>query len=160
MEIVVIVLVVLMMLAGLVGCMIPVIPGPTLALLSLVALNFFTSFSVATATLWLLAGVVVVVSGLDYWFQVYGVKKFGGGKKAVYCTVAGLFAGLFIPPVGFIVGPFLGALVGGFLEAPGETGKAFKIAFGAVMGFFTGAFLKLVVCLYMALQLVLALKLF
>ena len=161
MEIVVIVLVVVMMVAGHIGCLIPVIPGPSIAFMSLLVLHFFTTYTLSTGTLWFLGAVVILVTGLDYWFQIYGVKKFGGGKKAVYCTIGGLFVGLiFIPVVGFIVGPFLGALAGGYWEAPNDIRKVFTIAFGALLGFFTGAFLKLFVCIYMAVQLVQAFNLF
>ena len=86
----------------------------------------------------------------DFWLQIYGVKKFGGNKKAVNGTMIGLIVGIFAPiPMGFIFGPFVGALIGAYLDEKDDIIKVFKIASGALIGFIGGLVLKLVVCFYL-----------
>ena len=61
----------------------------------------------------------------------------------------GLLVGIFAPiPLGFIVGPFVGALIGAYLDEKNNIIRVIKIAFGALIGFIGGLVLKLVVCLY------------
>ena len=47
--------------------------------------------------LWQWAAIVVLVTIADFCLQIYGVKKFGGTKKAVNGTMIGLFVGIFAP---------------------------------------------------------------
>ena len=77
--------------------------------------------------------------------QVWGVKKFGGGRKAILGTFLGLFMGLLFPPVGLLIGPFIGAFIGALLEVQDDNTRALKVAIGSFIGFVTGTILKLVV---------------
>ena len=77
--------------------------------------------------------------------QVWGVKKFGGGRKAILGTFLGLFMGLLFPPVGLLIGPFIGAFIGALLEVQGDNTRALNVAIGSFIGFVTGTILKLVV---------------
>jgi hypothetical protein len=101
-----------------------------------------------------LASVVVFVTFLDYWLQIEGVKRFGGGKKATNGTIIGLLVGIFIfTPIGIIVCPFLGAYIGAKMEDKSE--EALKIAFGAIIGFLGGTFLKLLISGFIVYKVVL-----
>ena len=93
-------------------------------------------------------GVVVVAAFfLDYWLQVYAVKFFGGNKKARNGTIIGLILGVILPiPFGILFGPFVGAFIGAKMEE--ENNEPLKIAFGAVLGFIFGSFLKLSLVFY------------
>ena len=71
-------------------------------------------------------------------------KKFGGSKAAVTGSTIGLIAGFFIGPVGIILGPFLGALIGEMIHNKGESDGTLKAAFGAFMGFLTGTGIKMI----------------
>ena len=103
-------------------------------------------------TLWLLAAAVSIITFLDYWLQVYGVKKFGGGKKAINGTILGLILGLFVfPPFGVIIGPFIGAFIGAKMEAKEDSTRAIKIALGALAGFLGGTILKFAVSIYITI---------
>ena len=140
------------LLAGLIGCVIPVVPGPLLAYVSILFLSLFTSHKVSDYFLVMWAGIVIAVTALDLWLQVYGVKKFGGKKKAINGTIIGLIVGLLVPiPFGFIIGPFVGAFIGARTEEEDLT-KVFKIAFGALAGFLSGTILKLAVSAYLAYE--------
>ena len=118
MEFLIIIFVILLLLIGIIGCIIPVLPGPPISFLGIMVFHFFTSYKMDSDTLWLLAGIVSIITFFDYWLQVYGVRKFGGGKKAINGTILGLVLGLlFFPPFGVIIGPFFGAFLGAKMEA-------------------------------------------
>jgi uncharacterized protein YqgC (DUF456 family) len=143
------------MIIGLIGCFIPIIPGPPLCYISLLVLNFFSSYQIENQFLIDWALIIVAITILDIWLQIYGVKKFGGKKMAINGTMIGLIVGLIVPiPFGFIIGPFVGAFLGAYLESEDkEFVKILKIAFGSIVGFLGGIVLKLVVCSYMIVEL-------
>ena len=148
----IIVLVIILLLIGLIGCIIPALPGPPISFLGLLLLHFFTSYTIDVKTLWLLAAIVSLITFLDYWLQIYGVKKFGGGKKAINGTILGLVLGLLLfPPFGVIIGPFIGAFLGAKMEVKGDTNRAIKIAMGALAGFLGGTVLKFSVSIYITI---------
>ena len=152
MDFIIIIIVILLLLIGLIGCIIPALPGPPISFSGLLLFHFFTSYNLEEDTLWLLAAVVVAITFLDYWLQVYGVKKFGGGKKAINGTILGLVLGLLLPiPFGVIIGPFVGAFLGAKMEAKEDTNRAIKIALGALAGFLGGTVLKFAVSIYISI---------
>ena len=148
----IIVLVIILLLIGFIGCIIPALPGPPISFLGLLLLHFFTSYTIDVETLWLLAAIVSLITFLDYWLQIYGVKKFGGGKKAINGTILGLVLGLLLfPPFGVIIGPFIGAFLGAKMEVKEDTNRAIKIAMGALAGFLGGTVLKFSVSIYITI---------
>ena len=70
-------------------------------------------------------------------------KKTGGSKAATTGSTIGLIVGLFVGPVGIILGPFCGALVGELLENNREFKPALKVAWGAFLGFLLGTGIKM-----------------
>jgi uncharacterized protein YqgC (DUF456 family) len=76
-----------------------------------------------------------------------GTKRFGGSKYGVWGTNIGLIVGLFIPPFGFILGPFIGALIGELIYDSNNFNRALKAAIGSFIGFLASTFLKIAVCL-------------
>ena len=100
------------LLAGLVGCIAPGLPGVPLSYLGLLLLHWTdrVQFSWQFLTVW--AVVVVVIQILDYFIPAWGTKKFGGTKYGVWGSTIGLFAGFFMGPLGIIIGPFIGAILG------------------------------------------------
>jgi|TARA_B110000116_G_scaffold219197_1_gene196960 hypothetical protein len=145
----IIVLVIIILLIGLIGCIIPPLPGPPISFLGILLLHFCTSYTIDLETLWLLAAIVSLITFLDYWLQIYGVKKFGGGKKSINGTILGLVLGLLLfPPFGVIIGPFIGAFLGAKMEAKEDTNRAIRIAMGALAGFLGGTVLKFSVSIY------------
>jgi len=136
-------------LLGLLGGVIPGLPGPPISYLAVLVIHFFTGTQFSTRFLWAWALIVVIVFVLDYSLQAWGVKKFGGGRKATIGTFVGLFLGLLFPPVGLLIGPFVGAFVGALAEEKGDNTRAFKIAIGSFIGFITGTVLKLSVSTFL-----------
>jgi uncharacterized protein len=148
----IIIVCVFLMIAGFIGCIVPFIPGPPICYLSLLIFNFATPFDVDTDFLIEWAVIMVAITALDVWLQVYGVKRFGGKKKAINGTLVGLVLGIFIPPFGIVIGPFVGAFIGAYLDEKDDFKKVIKIALGALVGFLSGVVLKVVVCGIMAYQ--------
>lgn len=148
MDIFIICLVAFFLLLGIIGCFVPIIPGPPISYGALLVFHFFSSYNIDQNTLWIWALIVIVVTVFDLWIQIYGVKKFGGTKKAVNGSIIGLIIGIFLfPPFGIIIGPFLGAFIGAKMDDP-DVNKALKIALGAFAGFILGTLVKLSVSLY------------
>ena len=82
---------------------------------------------------------------MDNILPVIGTKKFGGSKRGIWGAAIGLIIGVVLfPPVGLIIGAFLGALAGEL-----TTGKKFTHAlgssFGSFIGFLTGIIIKMIV---------------
>ena len=149
MDIIIICVVAFILLLGIIGCFFPVMPGPPISYVALLVFHFFSSYNIDKNTLWLWALIIIAVTVFDLWVQIYGVKKFGGTKKAVNGSIIGLIIGIFfLPPFGIIIGPFLGAFLGARVEENSDVNKAIKIALGALVGFLAGTMLKLSVSLY------------
>jgi uncharacterized protein YqgC (DUF456 family) len=144
MDYVLIVFGVLFIVGGILGCILPVIPGPPLSYVGLLLLHFTERYSFTPKFLIIWAIVTVVVYALDFIIPAWGTKKFGGSKRGVWGSIIGLIIGMFFfPPIGIIVGPFLGAVVGE-LSLGKESGLALKAGFGSFLGFLTGTLLKLI----------------
>ena len=144
----------LFLIIGFIGCIFPVVPGPPISFLSLLLLQFSDKYALASNTVFFAIGLVVLVTFGDYWLQIYGVKKFGGKKKATYGAIIGLILGFvfsFLFPLFIIIGPFFGAYIGAKMEKNPES-KPFKVAFGALIGFLGGSIIKLFCCIFIAIR--------
>ena len=151
MEILILIGIGILLLLGIIGCFVPIIPGPPISYGGLLVFHFSSSYSIEENILWLMAFVVFAVTIFDIWVQIYGVKKFGGTKKAVNGSIIGLIIGIFFfPPFGIVIGPFLGAFIGARMEENSDGNKAIKIALGALAGFFAGTMFKLSVSVYIS----------
>lgn len=137
-------------LTGIAGCILPVIPGPPLSWAGLLLLHW-TRFAQFSATfLLVMACLAIAVTVLDYVIPVWGTKKFGGSKAGMWGATIGIFAGIFFfPPVGIIIGPFIGAVLGEIIAGK-ESGSALKAGLGSFVGFLLSTGLKLGVSLTMA----------
>jgi uncharacterized protein len=149
METLIIIAGVVLLLVGFIGCIAPVLPGPVIAYMGLVVLQFLPEpvFSVNFLITW--GVVVVLITLLDYVVPVWGTKKFGGSKSGVNGSIAGAVIGfLFFPPLGLIIGPFAGAYLGE-LVAGKNSRIALRSAFGSFIGFLAGTFIKIIAVLIM-----------
>lgn len=156
MEYIIIIIALLFLLVGLIGCIIPFIPGPPLAYIALMILQFREepAFSLNFMLIWLF--IVLLVSILDYAVPLIGTKQMGGSKYGMWGCSLGLIAGLWWPPLGIIIGPFLGAFIGE-LMANQQSDKALKAALGSFLGFAAGTLLKLITCFVMTYYIIVSL---
>jgi uncharacterized protein len=134
------------MLFGIVGSLLPALPGLPVSWLGLLLLYFIPEIPVNYWVLGITLLVVVVISILDYIIPGKGTKYFGGSKYGIWGTNIGLVIGLFFPPLGFVIGPFLGALVGELMYA-NDGNRALKAAFGSFLGLLASTFIKVMLSL-------------
>lgn len=139
----------LLMLAGIAGSLLPVLPGPPLSWLGLLLL-YLTR---AVPNDWLLLGltffIALAVVVLDYVVPALGARRWGGSKAGMMGATLGLLLAVVLPVFGvfgIVVWPFLGALTGELLNNT-PTQRAVKAAWGSVVGFLAGTFLKLVLAI-------------
>jgi uncharacterized protein YqgC (DUF456 family) len=99
-----------------------------------------------------------VLQVLDYIIPAWGTKKFGGTKYGVWGSTLGLLAGLFMGPLGIIIGPFAGAVLGELMyfnrhpqalddsNEQNRINQALRAGLGSFIGLLTGTLLKAVCC--------------
>ena len=134
-----------LMLIGLVGCIIPIIPGPPISFVGLLVLEATNSVDFSGEFLILMFVLAAAVTVLDYIIPIWGTKKFGGTRAGVIGSTIGLIVGLiFFPPLGIIIGPFAGAVIGEMIRND-DFNKALKSGLGSFIGFLLGTGLKLIV---------------
>jgi uncharacterized protein YqgC (DUF456 family) len=130
---------------GFLGCVLPVLPGVTLAYLGLVSLALTKKPGVPITMLVIGLALVAVATVLDMVIPAIGTKKLGGSKWGVFGCTVGAIVGLFFTPWGLVLGPFLGAVAGEVVSGK-HNAAAFKAGAGAFLGFLCGTVLKLIIC--------------
>lgn len=136
----------ILLAAGFIGSILPVIPGPPISYLGLIALHFTEQYSFAAKLLVIYGILAVLVVILDTLIPIYGTKHFGATKYGTWGSAIGALVGvIFFPPFGILVGPFLGAFVGESLAGK-DKHDAFRAGIGSFIGFLAGTFIKLVIC--------------
>lgn len=146
MDIFLIVIGCLCLLVGFIGCIVPMLPGPPIAYLSLVLLHFTerASFSIGQLFIWFF--LVVIIQIFDHFIPILGVKHLGGTRWGNWGCAIGTVLGIIVfPPWGILIGPFLGAVIGELLGGK-TTELALRAGFGAFMGFILGTVLKMSLC--------------
>ncbi len=138
------------MLVGVAGSLLPVLPGLPVSYVGLLLLHAssYGDFSRNFLIVWALIVAVMIV--IEYLIPKWGTKKYGGTKAGQRGALIGTIAGLFVfPPFGLIIGPFAGAFIGELMVDINNRDKAFRSAWGSLMGFLAGSLLKVVVALVM-----------
>ncbi len=147
MDALLLVLGLLCMLGGILGSFLPVLPGPGLSWLGLLLLYLTETVKMNYWVLGISLLITIIISVLDYVIPAQGTKRFGGSSYGVWGTNIGLVVGIFAPiPLGFIIGPFVGAWVGELIYNSKDHNRAFKAATGSFIGFLASSFMKFVVC--------------
>lgn len=133
----------LLIIVGVLGSLLPVLPGPPLSYIGLLALQLTSShpFSLRFLIIW--AFIVVILMILDNVIPAYGTKKFGGSAYGIWGCVIGMVVGIFFSPVGLIVGPLAGAFIGELLGGK-NSDQALRSAVGSFMGFLASTILKVI----------------
>jgi len=156
MEMVLAVLAFLFLLVGLLGSVIPVLPGPPLSYIGLLLLQWSGYGGFSPVFLWVWAAITAAVTVMDYLLPALMTKKFGGSRAAILGSVLGLIVGmLFFPPLGLLIGSFLGALAGELINTRvkekrdkidrADNVKALKVALGTFLAFMLGTGAKLII---------------
>ncbi|MDR9417023.1 MAG: DUF456 domain-containing protein [Gracilimonas sp.] len=143
METIILIIAALLIVIGFIGAFLPVVPGlpisyAGLLILQLTAAPFSLTFMLVWAGITILFGFV-----LDNVIPAWATKRSGGSAYGVTGSIVGLIAGLFFPPVGFIIGPLAGAFAGEIIAGQ-KSDRAIKSALGAFVGFMAATGLKVI----------------
>ena len=146
------VLAVFFAIIGCVGCIVPVLPGVALAYAGYVCLYFCSYADISVVWLIVFGVLTLFVSVLDYILPAYMTKKFGGSKAGERGAMAGVLAGFIFGPVGIIVGPFAGAVLGELIYDGSDKRRALRSGLGSFLSFFVGTGIKLAVSLWLTIE--------
>jgi uncharacterized protein YqgC (DUF456 family) len=143
MDITIFIVTLAVILLGIAGTFLPVVPGVPLVFAAIAAYGWYEGFQAVTPNyLVILAGVAVLSLFVDYISAYMGAKYFDSSRMGLYGAVIGSLAGLFIfPPLGLLLCPWLGAIVGELLQGS-DWPKAMRSGMGAVIGLFSGIAFK------------------
>jgi len=132
-----------LVVAGFVGMVVPVLPGPLLLLGGLLMAAWADDFTrVGPPTMFFLTFLCVVAMALDFIAGAMGAKRYGASKAAVTGSLLGATVGVFLGPLGLLLGPFAGAMAGELLTGhPLE--QAGRSGWGATLGMLLGVVAKL-----------------
>lgn len=120
------------------------LPGTVISYIGMLCISFSSYSELSTLTLatWGIVAVVVIV--MDYVLPGYFSKKFGGTKAGVTGATIGTIAGIFFGPLGIILGPFVGAVIGELLAEKLTFNQALTVGFGSMLSFLVGTLFKLI----------------
>lgn len=146
-TIVIIIFGLILAVSGLIGCVVPIIPGPLLAFISLLFLSYAKNWKpFSTTFLFVMGGLTILVLILDYVVPAGWAKKYGASKFSVFCSVIGMLIGLFVfPPFGLFFGGLIGAVVGE-LYVRKAGGDALRAGWGVFVGNIISIGLKMALC--------------
>jgi len=132
------------MLVGILGSILPVLPGVPISWLGLLMIYLTPSVPMDWVFLSITLVLAIFLYILDYIIPAIGTKRFGGSKAGAWGAIIGLFVGIIAPiPLGILIGPFAGALIGELLVNKTEGKQALIAAFGSFVGFLASTFMKL-----------------
>jgi len=130
---------------GLAGLLLPVVPGAPLLFLGLLFGAWAEDFQyIGIWTLLLLAIMAALTYLVEFAASVFGVKKYGGSRRAMTGAVLGGIVGIFLGIPGILFGPFIGA-VAGELSMQRSLDEAGRAGFGTVVGLAIGVAGKLAI---------------
>jgi uncharacterized protein YqgC (DUF456 family) len=148
---------IILMLAGIIGCILPVIPGPSLSFLGLILLHLSRFAHFSAKFLVLMGLITLIVTVLDYVVPVWGTKKLGGSKAGIWGAGIGMGVGIFFfPPLGIILGPFIGAVIAELYKGA-QFHQSIRSGMGSLVGFMAGTGLKLIASFVMTYYFIVAL---
>lgn len=133
---------------GIIGSLIPVLPGISISWLGLLLLYLTAAIPMNYWILGITLLITVIISILDYVIPSKSTKKFGGSSYGIWGTNIGLIIGILSPiPAGFLIGPFVGALLGELIFNPKDPKKAVRAATGSLVGLLASSFIQFVVAI-------------
>ncbi len=144
-------LAVVLAIVGIIGCFVPVIPGPPISFLGVLAAFFVSYCDFSLSILLILGAIMIVVTVLDFLVPSWATKKFGGSKWGSRgCAIGMLVSLLGLQWWAIFIAPFFGAFIGEILYLKkqnltysGNAKKVWKASFGAFLGMICGIIIKL-----------------
>ena len=134
------------MIAGLAGSVFPALPGVAMVWAGMLAYFLLDSRGDLSVTFLVVECLIAASSyAADYLITMWGVKKFGGSKAAAVGAVIGTLALFIIGPIGIVIGPLAGAVIGD-LVAGNVIKQALMSGIGSFVGFLFTMLYRLLVC--------------
>ena len=96
-----------------------------------------------------LGALAIAAMLVDNLAAAWGAAKFGGSSAAAWGALLGGLVGLLLGPLGFMVGPFLGAVLAEVLISRKPMFKAINSGVGTLLGLLGGIGAKLVIHILM-----------
>ena len=133
---------------AMVGCIIPAIPGPALAVLSLILLSLAKGWGVFSLTFWIVMLLLLLLVTLaDYFIPLIGAQRYGASKMAMLGGTIGMIVGIFvIPPFGVFIGAFAGAVIAELIQGM-ESRQAVSVGWGVLLGSLASIGVQLAYCM-------------
>jgi uncharacterized protein YqgC (DUF456 family) len=131
-----------------VGVVVPVLPGVPLAFLATLLAAWMTDFTrIDVGTVVWVGVLALLAQGFEVLGNVLGAKRFGASNPGLWGGAIGSLVGLvLLPPWGFLLGAFAGALLVEMLTGR-AVGEAARAGWGSMLGALAGVGGKLVVVL-------------
>jgi uncharacterized protein len=144
------VLFILIWLGALAATFIPVVPATLIIWGAALLHALLTGFQPLSWGYLIALGVLAVGAMIvDNIAGAWGARKFGGSAAAGWGALIGGLVGLVLGPIGFLIGPFLGAIVAEMVVSNKPPLEAVKSGFGTLVGMLGGIGAKLVIHLAM-----------
>ncbi|MEO0971612.1 MAG: DUF456 domain-containing protein [Pseudomonadota bacterium] len=123
---------------GLVGVVLPLLPGSPLVLAGLVLIAWAEGFAhVGPSVLGVLVGLTLLTFVVDQVASLLGAVRSGASRLGLAGAAVGAVVGVFFLPIGLLLGPFCGAVVGELLTQR-DALRAGRVGMGAVVGVLLG----------------------
>jgi uncharacterized protein len=137
------ILAIVLVVVGLAGTILPALPGVPLIFGGLLLIAYQDGFNkVGVITLVILGVLAAIAFAVDYIAAIFGARRVGASKLAIFGATVGTIAGIFLGFVGLIFGPFVGAAVGEFLARQNLI-QAGKVGLATWLGIVIGVAVKL-----------------
>jgi uncharacterized protein len=138
-----------LVLVGLAGTILPMLPGVPFVFGGLLVAAWIDNFQrIGWPTLTILALLTAMALVVDFVATMLGAKRAGASKLALLGAAIGSIVGIFFGLVGIFIFPFVGAVIGEFIEHQ-KLGQAGKVGFATWLGLLFGALAKLALALTM-----------
>ncbi len=139
----------ILVLVGLAGTILPMLPGVPFVFGGLLVVAWIDNFQrIGWPTLTILALLTIMAMAVDFIATMMGAKRAGASKLALLGAAIGSIVGIFFGLIGIFIFPFIGAVIGEYLEHQ-KLGQAGKVGVATWLGLLFGALAKLALALTM-----------
>ncbi|KFN42876.1 DUF456 domain-containing protein [Arenimonas oryziterrae] len=133
----------LLIVVGLAGTVLPALPGLPLMFVGMLLAAWAGDFrQIGAGALVLLAVIMLLALAADILTSLYGAKRAGASKHAMWGAAIGTLAGFFFGLPGLVLGPFVGAIAGEKTQGS-DWRKASRIGLATWMGLAVGTVIKI-----------------
>lgn len=132
-------------IVGLIGAVVPALPGTIVSYIGVLCAFFIPETSISIIELIIITLVSAIVVIIDYLLPGYCSRVAGGTKAGMWGANIGLIVGIFFGIEGIILGPFIGAVVFELINNKLSFWRIILVGLGAMVSFFIGTGLKLIV---------------